>query len=434
MSCNDCGQDPVAYLESLALHGVKLGLRNISALMDACDNPHRTYPTVHVAGTNGKGSTLAFLAAILEASGYRTGRFTSPHLLDITERFLVGNRPMDTSDLHESVFFFRDISGQLGLTPTYFEMNTAMAFRWFARRHVDIALTEVGMGGRFDSTNILVPEVCAITNIDMDHTQYLGDTPAAIAFEKAGILKPGVPAVIGETGREALPVIREQAALRKAPLHCLGPEYTCEAGGTAWNPVMTYRGFGREWTGLALGLAGAHQVHNAALAVSTALLLCDAFPRITEREIRMGLSSARWPGRLERVLDTPPVFMDAAHNPAGCRALARTLERCVLVFSVSADKDAAAMMDILAPIASPLILTTYQGGRALPIDRLLRQAGGRKVLSFPRMDEALEAGMRHACKEKPLLITGSIYGAGEARRILMERYGAAPLPFDSAPA
>ena len=286
-----------------------------------------------------------------------------------------------------------------------------------------LLLTEVGMGGRLTPPISLFPSVRHHQHCGPP--QYLGDTPAAIAFEKAGILKPGVPAVIGETGREALPVIREQAALRKAPLHCLGPEYTCEAGGTAWNPVMTYRGFGREWTGLALGLAGAHQVHNAALAVSTALLLCDAFPRITEREIRMGLSSARWPGRLERVLDTPPVFMDAAHNPAGCRALARTLERCVLVFSVSADKDAAAMMDILAPIASPLILTTYQGGRALPIDRLLRQAGGRKVLSFPRMDEALEAGMRHACKEKPLLITGSIYGAGEARRILMERYGAA---------
>lgn len=434
MPCTNNEWQPNDYLDSLIMHGVKLGLQNISALMDACEDPHLSYPTVHVAGTNGKGSSLAFLAAILETAGYRAGRFTSPHLLHVTERFLTGNCPMTVPDLHENVAFFRDLAARLGITPTYFEMNTAMAFRWFARQAVDIALVEVGMGGRFDSTNIVKPEVCAITNIDMDHTQYLGNTRAAIAFEKAGILKPGVPAVVGETGEEALPVIREQAALRKAPLHCFNGDYSFEAGGTTWHPIMAYRGLGVEWADLALGLAGAHQAHNAALAVTMALLLRDTFPHITEPAIREGLSSARWPGRLERVLDSPPVFMDAAHNPAGCQVLAHALERCVVVFSVSSDKDAASMIDILSPIAAPLILTAYQGGRSMPIDLLRQQAGRHKALCFARMEEALDTAMKLASEERPLLITGSIYGAGEARQILMERHGASTPSFNAVPA
>jgi len=237
--------------------------------------------------------------------------------------------------------------------------------------------------------------------------------------------------VVGETGKEALPVIREHAALRKAPLYCLSGEYAFEASGTIWHPVMAYRGLGVEWANLVLGLAGAHQVHNAALAVTMALLLRNKFPHITEPAIREGLVSARWPGRLERVLDSPPVFMDAAHNPAGCRVLAHALRQCVLVFSVSADKDAAAMIDILSPIASPLILTTFQGGRSMPIDLLRQQAGRHKALCFARMEEALDTAMGLASEDKPLLIAGSIYGAGEARQMLIERYGASALSFDA---
>ncbi len=424
------GWEPREYLNSLILHGVKLGLNNINALMAVCENPHRACPVVHVAGTNGKGSTLAFLAAILEAAGYRTGRFTSPHLLDVTERFLIGNHPMPEAALRENVSFFKELSETLGVTPTFFEMNTAIAFRWFAQQAVDVALIEVGMGGRFDSTNIVSPEVCAITNIDLDHTRYLGETPAAIAFEKAGILKQGVPAVIGEMGDEALSVIREQAALKNAPLHGSGSAYVFKPGGTVWRPLMVYRGFGRVLNDLELGLAGMHQAHNAALAVSLALLLKGKFSRVTDGEIRAGVSSARWPGRLERVMDTPPVYMDAAHNPAGCRVLSRALKRCAIIFSVSADKDAKTMIDTLAPLADPLILTTYQDGRSLSLDLLRQQAGSHPVLSFSHMADALEAGMHIASAETPLLITGSIYGAGEARRILMEQYGARPPTFD----
>ncbi len=431
MSDTPRGLEPREYLDSLILHGVKLGLRNISALMDTCGNPHLTYPTVHVGGTNGKGSVLAFLGAILEAAGYRAGRFTSPHLLDVTERFLIDNRPMDEVAFSENITVLKHLSEKQGFTPTFFEMNTAMAFRWFARQEVDIALIEVGMGGRFDSTNIIQPLACAITNIDMDHTQYLGDTLVKIAFEKAGILKREVPAVIGESREEALSVIREQAAKLATPLYCLGHEYAFQPGGTVWRPVMDYHGLGAEWRGLNLGLAGEHQAHNAALAISLALLLAKKFERINERAIRQGLSRACWPGRLERVLEHPPVYMDAAHNPAGCRVLAKAFDRCVVVFSVSSDKEASAMIDILSSIADPLLLTTYQGERAMPVEMLRQQAGGHRFLSFARMSEALEAGMQMASTEKPLLIAGSIYGAGEARRILMDGYHAKPPSFSS---
>lgn len=422
--------NPRAYLDSLTLHGIKLGLQNISAMMEASGRSHLSRPVIHVAGTNGKGSVLAFLASILNASGYRVGRFTSPHLLDVTERFLVDGVPMPEEALRENVVWFQKIAGETGQVPTFFELNTAMAFRWFDQQKVDVALIEVGMGGRFDSTNIVSPLACAITNIDYDHMQYLGDTLEKIAFEKAGILKPGVPVVVGVSGGGAMSVIQKQARELDAPLFAIDKDYAFSSKGTPWIPELEYQGLGMRLQGVTLGLAGRHQPHNAAIAVSLALLVQHRFPRITGETIREGLQTARWPGRLERVLDDPPVIMDAAHNTAGCRVVADTVEgKCVVVFSVSLDKDAAGMIDILADIADPLILTVYQGGRALPLQDLSACAGDHRVVSIPLMAEALEQGMQLASGGKPLLITGSIYGAGEARRILMERYGARPVVF-----
>jgi dihydrofolate synthase / folylpolyglutamate synthase len=183
------------YMDSLIVHGIKLGLHNIQQLMAHEGNPHLRYPVVHVAGTNGKGSVLTFLNAILRKAGYRTGRFTSPHLISVNERFLIDDMPISDEELYEHLAALRCTAEKTEITPTYFEMNTAIAFRCFARHEVDIALVEVGMGGRFDSTNIVDPLACGITTIDYDHTQYLGDTLEQIAFEKAGILKKDAPAV-----------------------------------------------------------------------------------------------------------------------------------------------------------------------------------------------------------------------------------------------
>ncbi len=418
-----------AYLDSLILHGVKLGLHNIERLMEASGRPHLDYPTVHVAGTNGKGSVLSFLQAILSAAGCRVGRFTSPHLLDVTERFLIDGRPMDEAALRENVDWFRAIAETMTPPPTYFEMNAALAFRWFAQEAVDAALIEVGMGGRFDATNIVSPKLCAIATIDYDHMQYLGDTLEKIAFEKAGILKKGAPAVIGRLPEGPLRVIREQALARGVSLLTAGEDFVARPGGTPLQPTLHYESSEMQLDGVALGLLGRHQADNAAIAATLAAALRDTFPSVTKAAIVEGLGAARWPGRLERVLDDPPVFMDAAHNPAGCRTLADAMEQCVVVFSVSSDKNAAAMLDILAPLSAPLILTQYVGERCMPLEQLRREAGNHPHLAFSSQAEALEAGMALARRDLPLLIAGSIYAAGEARRILVDRHGAQAVSF-----
>ncbi len=421
--------DLKAYLDSLILHGVKLGIHNIEQLMRAVGNPQQQYPIVHVAGTNGKGSVLTFLNAILREAGYRTGRFTSPHLIAVNERFLIDDRPIADGLLAEHLACLKDAAERTALAPTYFEMNTAVAFNCFAQQAVDIALIEVGMGGRFDATNIVDPVATAITTIHYDHTQYLGDTLEKIAFEKAGILKPGIPAVIGDVLPGPLGVIAEQAHKRNAPMLRFGSAYTVRAGGDALHPRISYRGPELEIADAPLGLAGMHQVNNAAVAIALAETLRDAFDRITPQVIQAGLVAARWPGRLERVLDVPPVVMDVAHNPAGCRAVADALGRCVTVFSVSSDKDVAGMLDILAPISDPLILTEYTGGRCLSLEQLCAHAAHLPHEVCPSLAEALAEGMGRADMDRPLLITGSIYAVGEARRLLVEGYGARPVVF-----
>jgi dihydrofolate synthase / folylpolyglutamate synthase len=423
-------ENPREYLDSLVLHGIKLGLQNITEIMNACGRPQLAYPVVHVGGTNGKGSVVTFLGSILKAAGYRAGCFTSPHLLDVTERFMIDKMPMDEDELRENTFYLKSIAEKVECAPTFFEMNTAIAFRWFARRQVDIALVEVGMGGRYDSTNIIEPLFCAITNIDYDHTQYLGNTLEKIAYEKSGILKINTPAVLGPIGTQALRVIGQEADKRGAPLFYPGHGYEYRASGTTWHPVLEYGGFGVELNQCQLGMPGSHQVHNAAISVSLALLLRGTFPRVTEETIREGLCVARWPGRLERVLEDPPVIMDVAHNPAGCAALEKCLDKCVTIFAVSSDKDAVAMVKHLANFSAPLILTTYKGTRTMSLETLRRCAGDAPFMVIPEMADALEKGMSLAGREKPLLVTGSIYAAGEARRILIERYGAKKVEFD----
>ncbi len=418
-----------AYLDSLIVHGVKLGLHNIEQLMAHIGSPHYKYPVVHVAGTNGKGSTLTFLNAILRKAGYHTGRFTSPHLTEVNERFLIDDCPISDETLLDNLACLKSAAETASIAPTYFEMNTAIAFRCFAQHAVDVALVEVGMGGRFDATNVVTPQACAITTIDYDHTQYLGDTLEQIAFEKAGILKPGVPAVVGEVPPGPLTVIEAQAQRKSARLLRFDEEYGATPGGDALRPRLSYQGMDMVIDDAPLGLSGMHQVNNAAVAVTLAGALRDSFSGISLPAIQAGLASAQWPARLEQVLDSPPVIMDVAHNPAGCRAVADALKQCVTIFSVSSDKDAARMLEILAPISDPLILTEYTGGRCLPLQELQTLAGPYSHEAYPLLSQAIEAGMRLANNDKPLLITGSIYAVGEARSLLVERFDARPVVF-----
>ena len=417
------------YFFSLTVHGIKLGLDNIQHLLEAAGNPERRYPAVHVAGTNGKGSVLAFLQAMLRAAGYRTGRFTSPHLMDLAERFQINATPIPGKILDQHIAFFKPVAEAMAPPPTFFEMCTAVAFRYFEQSQVDVALLEVGMGGRLDSTNVVTPLACAITNIALEHTQYLGDTIEKIAAEKAGILKPGVPAVVGEDRPGPRDVILARAREVGSPILLRGRDFTHHVRGDPWRQHFSYAGPGLHIESAPLALAGPHQGDNAAVATALAEVLKDVFPKLGEAAIIEGLATARWPCRQERVLDDPPVIVDAAHNVAGAETLAATFDDCVTVLAVASDKDAAAMIRLLAPISSKLILTTFTGERALPLTNLFEAAGDHPCETAATLQEAIEAGLAHAAGARPLLITGSIYTAGEARRILEERYGAPPLLF-----
>ena len=418
-----------AYLLHLEQHGIKLGLDNIRCLLDAADAPERHYPIVHVAGTNGKGSVVAIVAAIARAARYRVGRFTSPHLIDVTERFLVNGTPMPDAALDEHIAFFRNVADGMDPPPTFFEMNTAIAFRRFEQSNVDLAVVEAGMGGRLDSTNVVKPLATAITNIALDHTRYLGDTLEQIAFEKAGIIKPGIPLVLTETASPARDVILDRAARLGSPIHELGRDFRFEIGGPPLEQRFSYESASLRLDSTPLGLAGAHQGANAAAAVALTELLMPVFPRIDAAVIVEGLRSVRWPCRLEKVLDEPPVIIDVAHNPAGARQVAQALARCVTLVAVSSDKDAAGIIEALSPITEDLILTQYSAPRSLKVEDLKAAAGRRPCHAVPSLTEAIELGLRLADASKPLLITGSIFTAGEARQYLIERHGAPPLLF-----
>jgi dihydrofolate synthase/folylpolyglutamate synthase len=423
--------NPVEYLYSLELHGIKLGLENIRRLMDGAGHPEAQYTTVHVGGTNGKGSVVALLDAMLRAAGFRTGRFTSPHLISVRERFLVNRELIPAGDLDRHIEFFRDVAAREGIIPTFFELCTAIGFRHFAERRVDVGLIEVGMGGRFDSTNIIHPEAAVITNISLEHTKYLGDTLEKIAFEKAGIIKAGVPLILGESQDGPANVIFRRARELGAPVRQIGRDFKFSIEGSPQPQRFSYSGGGLELDRVPLGLAGPYQRFNAALAVTAALELRPACPALDAQAIEAGLAAARWPCRLERVLRSPEVIIDVAHNAAGAQELARALPGpCIIVLAVSSDKDVTSMIAALAPRAHRLILTQFDGPRALPVAALGERAHALVREEFDSLPRALERGIAEATDTGlPLIITGSLFTAGQARRILIDEYGAAPIEF-----
>jgi len=358
------------------------------------------------------------------------GRFTSPHLISLNERFQINGEPIPDDDLREEIAFFRKAADQRDYPPTFFELNTAIAFRWFARQRVDLALIEVGMGGRLDSTNVITPIVTAVTNIDLEHTQYLGDTLEEIAYEKAGIFKPGVPAVIGETKPGPRSVLLARARQVGAPPNVLGQDFRYALTGPPLQQRIAYESPTLSLSPTPLSLNGAYQGANAAVAIAIAESAAAQFPRITPDAIAAGLSSAVWPCRLERVLAEPEVYIDVAHNPAGAQRLAEIFPRCVILLGVSSDKDAAQILKHLGPIAERFVITAYAGARAMEVDTLAETARDyAPVQTAQDVAEALRLALPLAQPGVPLLITGSIYLAGEARAQLIANYAAPKLTF-----
>ncbi|MBI5478223.1 MAG: bifunctional folylpolyglutamate synthase/dihydrofolate synthase [Deltaproteobacteria bacterium] len=404
--------------------GVRLELERMEAALRAVGDPHRDLRFVHLAGTNGKGSTAAFLDAMLRAAGHRTGLFTSPHLSRFTERIRLGGAEIDPSDV---VRLESEVRARVTVPLTFFEMVTLLALTYFRERGAGVVVLETGLGGRFDATNVVLPEVAVVTGVALDHTEYLGDTPGAIAFEKAGIMKAGRPVVATAPAGEALEVIRREAARRPSPLCLLGRDFDLVPDGDA----LQFRGLGAPAVRVPhLALRGPHQRSNAALALAAAEMLDRRGVSLTPGARVAGLAGCRWPGRLEELSSTPRVWVDAAHNPAGAQALAKALaevpfRRLTLCVGVLRDKDAAGILARLLPLAHRVIAVAPRSARALPAADLAALAPGAETA------DGLAAGLARAQiglgPDDLCLVAGSIFLVGEARELLLGE-AADPVP------
>ena len=427
--------DPVAALLALEKLGIKFGLENIRALCETLGRPQDAWPSIIIAGTNGKGSVAAMVETGLRASGRRTGLYTSPHLVRLEERFAIDGQPVPADRLRASAarvlgaIESARASGALLAEPTFFEATTAVAFDLFREARVEVAVLEVGLGGRFDATNVVTPLAGAITTIDFDHQQLLGHTLAAIAAEKAGIVKPGMRVVVGERKPEAFQVIARACADRGAELIPAGDGVSAGLGReTAPGPppepmvLLSLRTPARDYGTVPLSLRGRHQADNAIVAVRLLEALAGAGLPVPAAGIHAALTATRWPGRLDlrRLEEGRAVLLDAAHNPAGATVLASYLEEFApagmpLVFAIMKDKDAAGTLAPILPYARPLIVTRPSTARAMApeevagVARRLGHAG--PVETEPDVRAALEAGWRRA---GVIGACGSIFLVGEA--------------------
>jgi dihydrofolate synthase/folylpolyglutamate synthase len=391
--------EAIEWLYGRQQTGIKLGLENTQRLLDELGLPAAGMRIVHVAGTNGKGSTCAFAESVLRQSGYRTGLFTSPHLVSFCERIRVGGKPVAEAEAARGIAMLREHIGGDDEGPTFFELATALALHLFAQHEVEIAVVEVGLGGRLDSTNALSPTICGIAPVGLDHRQILGESLAEIAAEKAGILKPGVPAVSAPQEPEARGVIERRAAEVGAPLRFVD----------------------RPWGG-EISLLGEHQRWNATLAVD--LLRAGGF-ELKEGAVEKGLADTHWRGRFERIAfgDGREIVIDGAHNAAGTAALCRTwqevfgVERPTIILSAAADKDSAALVAPLAKIATRFICTVPATTRetASPEDLVALIPDGIPAESASSVAEALDAAQKRGGK---ILAAGSLFLAGELISLL----------------
>jgi dihydrofolate synthase/folylpolyglutamate synthase len=437
--------DPRAFWYSLINYEQRapaaddLKLDRMRSLMAQLGDPHRRLRIVHVAGSKGKGSTAAMLAAVLSGSGYRTGLFTSPHLCRVEERFQVDGRPIPAEELNDLLAEVRGCvqsASRAGLSlPTFFEVATALGFLYLVRRGVEAAVLEVGLGGRLDSTNVCDPEVAVITSISYDHTKLLGSRLTSIAREKAGIIKPGRPVVSGVVAPEARAVIEQSAKKRGALLRQLGADfrYRYQPGfvgsDTIRKPRVEVTTWERRWPELELNLLGEHQAANASVAVACVEQLRAQGWDIPDAAVAKGLGEVVWPARMEVVSRQPLVVLDCAHNVASAAALVETLQssfppgRRLLLFAGSSDKDIPGMFRVLAPEFDHAFLTRYTDNpRSVATEQLLawwRAAGDRPATICATPTEAWTAARAMAAEVDLICVTGSVFLAGETRPLLL---------------
>ena len=410
----------------------KFHLENIRVLAERLDNPQRAYPSAHIAGTNGKGSSAAFLEQILRDAGFRTGLNTSPHLEKINERIRVNGQDISDEEFAAVLTHIHDLiekllaEGQLRVHPTYFECVTAMAFAFFKAERVDFAIFEVGLGGRLDATNILLPVVSVVTRIAFDHENFLGHSLAEIAAEKAGIIKPGVDVILAsEQPEDARRVIRERAAQLASPLTETSEAYDVEnirmeAGCVRAKVIETATGWSTE---IAPQLPGRFQLQNALNAVAAARVLVDKGLRIPDSAIASGIAHAVWPGRIEKLQSHPDVYLDGAHNPSAAQELANFLKENFagrtmrMLFAAMRDKAVDEIAGALFPLVSEVIFTEARNPRAISAPQLAEIAGHHAAhfRVIANAETALETALAESAADDAVFITGSLYLIGQLR-------------------
>lgn len=402
--------------------GIRPGLDTIRRILERLDHPERRFPVIHVAGTNGKGSTAAFLASILHEGGYRTGLFTSPHLISFTERFRINVRDITEEAL---VPLAEEVLAAAPGEATFFELATALALLFFAREQVDLAVLEVGMGGRLDATNAVSGILTIITPISLDHCRYLGDTIKEIAAEKAGVITGKAPVVCSSQDREAMEVIAARSVAFAAPLYQCGREFRAEWRGDG----LMYHGLNAALSGLSPGIPGDYQRDNAACALAAAEILAMGGCPLDFASLSRGIEVASWPGRMELFPGPPRLLLDGAHNPAGVAALLTSLarierERLILVVGVMADKDQEGVLDPLLPHADEVITVSVALPLATPavdLAEFCTARGAARTTVAEDVARGLTLAEERAGTRDLILVTGSLYLVGEARGLLLRR-------------
>lgn len=417
------------YLDQLQFFKIKLGLDAVAALLEQLGNPQQHYPTIHLAGTNGKGSVGAILTSLLGSAGYTVGFYSSPHLACVRERFTINGEWISEEDFSALITTIQERLGHRQIT--YFECTTAMALLYFANRKVDVAIIETGLGGRLDATNILTPAVSVITSIALDHEQYLGDTIAEVAGEKAGIIKEGVPVVSGVLDAAAQAVIQQKAVDKKSELYILNRDFYVQIEGSE----LSYTGIDHQiYDHLPCPLAGKHQARNTAIALAALeVYRKQQDEQLTFTDLAHQLTRVRWPGRMERVEvvrnNTQFSYLfDGAHNEAGIEALVESLselnvEHFVLVWGSMKDKTLGTQWQRLLERAGTIIFTQAEPERSASPDHLLHlaaQAVQDKIRCNKEVDQALAQAEHIARKDTIICVAGSLYLVGKARTLVVD--------------
>lgn len=413
---------------ALGRFGIVLGLSTMQEILSKLGNPHKDLACIHVAGTNGKGSVASTLAHILQQSGYRTGLYTSPHLVSFNERIMVDNEQVSNDEVVEA--YHAVAAANTGeRSATFFELSTAMAFYLFKKKKVEYAVIETGMGGRLDATNIITPLLSIITNISLEHKAYLGSTLSDIAFEKAGIIKQGVPVITAADQDTVLSVFEKTASENQAPLSVYRRDFKVRR--KKQEGCFTYYGLNETWQDMQVELKGKHQVDNGALALAACEVLKTKAKRISEKTVRQGLKATRWPGRLEVVAQSPLTMVDGAHNLMSIHKLSDYLEeyhsdkKITLVTGVLDDKAYSAMFKRLLPLCARVVLTQAKTERAIAPESLYKVA--RDLCPDVTIINDIPEAILHAEKKTGaadmICISGSLYVVGEAKAFFGERSG-----------